>query len=56
MRSVSIMNQPPQKMFMLKNKFLVGYFDKTLKGDIIIYQDNIIKMLYAKWIYRYSQA
>ncbi len=33
MRSISVMNQPPQKMFMLKNKFLVGYFDKTLKGE-----------------------
>ena len=44
MRSVSIMNQPPQKMFMLKNKFLVGYFDKTLKGEYY----NLPRQYYSK--------
>tara|TARA_B100000029_G_C17525080_1_gene941369 strand:+ start:87 stop:764 length:678 start_codon:yes stop_codon:yes gene_type:complete len=33
MRSVSKMNQPPQKMFMLKKKYLVGYFENSLKGE-----------------------
>jgi CMP-N,N'-diacetyllegionaminic acid synthase len=33
MRSVSKMNQPPQKMFMLKKNFLVGHFENSLKGE-----------------------
>ena len=33
MRSISVMNQPPQKMFMLKKNFLVGYFNNILKGE-----------------------
>lgn len=33
MRSVSIFNQPPQKMFQIKKKLLVGFFDKYLKGE-----------------------
>ena len=27
------MNQPPQKMFMLKKNFLVGHFENSLKGE-----------------------
>ena len=33
MRSVSKFNQPPQKLFMIKNKTLKGFFDKVLKGE-----------------------
>mgnify|MGYP000103133585 CR=1 FL=1 len=33
MRSVSKFNQPPQKLFMIKNGKLKGFFDKTLKGE-----------------------
>ena len=33
MRSVSKLNQPPQKMFMIKKNLLVGYFNKTLRGE-----------------------
>ena len=33
MRSVSKFNQPPQKLFMIKNKTLKGFFDKQLKGE-----------------------
>jgi len=33
MRSVSKFNQPPQKLFMIKNKTLKGFFDKELKGE-----------------------
>jgi len=33
MRSVSPFNQPPQKFFKLKKKTLIGYFDKSLKGE-----------------------
>jgi|TARA_Y100000389_G_scaffold177261_1_gene189362 CMP-N,N'-diacetyllegionaminic acid synthase len=44
MRSVSIMNQPPQKMFMLKKNLLVGYFNKTLKGEYY----NLPRQIYEK--------
>ena len=33
MRSVSIFNQPPQKLFQIKNNRLMGFFDKYLKGE-----------------------
>ena len=33
MRSVSIFSQPPQKLFKMKNKYLYGFFNKTLKGE-----------------------
>ena len=33
MRSVSKFNQPPQKLFMIKNGKLKGFFDKILKGE-----------------------
>jgi N-acylneuraminate cytidylyltransferase len=33
MRSVSFFNQPPYKMFKIKNKRLVGFFDDFLKGE-----------------------
>ncbi len=33
MRSVSTVSQPPQKLFKLKNKMLVGFFEKNLKGE-----------------------
>jgi CMP-N,N'-diacetyllegionaminic acid synthase len=33
MRSVSIFNQPPHKMFKIKNNRLVGFFDDYLKGE-----------------------
>lgn len=33
MRSVSEFNQPPQKLFMIKNKSLKGFFDQSLKGE-----------------------
>lgn len=33
MRSVSIFNQPPQKLFQIKNNRLIGFFDKYLKGE-----------------------
>ena len=33
MRSVSKFNQPPQKLFTIKNKALKGFFDKELKGE-----------------------
>ena len=44
MRSVSVMNQPPQKMFMLKKNYLVGYFDKVLKGEYY----NLPRQFYPK--------
>lgn len=44
MRSISVMNQPPQKMFMLKKNFLIGYFDKTLKGEYF----NLPRQFYPK--------
>ena len=44
MRSVSIMNQPPQKMFMIKKKMLIGYFNKTLKGEYY----NLPRQVYEK--------
>jgi len=37
MRSVSKFNQPPQKLFMIKNNILKGFFDKTLKGEYHAY-------------------
>jgi CMP-N,N'-diacetyllegionaminic acid synthase len=33
MRSVSKFNQPPQKLFMIKNGKLIGFFDKYIKGE-----------------------
>lgn len=33
MRSVSIFNQPPQKLFMIKNEQLKGFFDKSLNDE-----------------------
>ena len=33
MRSVSIVSQPPQKLFKLKGKTLIGFFDDKLKGE-----------------------
>lgn len=33
MRSVSAFNQPPQKMFQIKNKVLAGFFDNVYKGE-----------------------
>lgn len=33
MRSVSTVNQPPQKLFHIKGKKLIGFFDKSLKGE-----------------------
>lgn len=33
MRSVSEFNQPPQKLFMIKNKQLKGFFDESLQGE-----------------------
>ena len=33
MRSVSFFNQPPFKMFKIKNNRLVGFFDNQLKGE-----------------------
>ena len=33
MRSVSKVNQPPQKLFQLKGKTLIGFFDGILKGE-----------------------
>lgn len=33
MRSVSFFNQPPYKMFKIKNNRLVGFFDNQLKGE-----------------------
>ena len=33
MRSVSIFNQPPHKMFQIKNKKLTGFFDDKLKDE-----------------------
>jgi N-acylneuraminate cytidylyltransferase len=33
MRSVSVFNQPPHKMFKIKNNRLVGFFDDYLKGE-----------------------
>lgn len=33
MRSVSFFNQPPYKMFKIKNNRLVGFFDDYLKGE-----------------------
>jgi hypothetical protein len=44
MRSVSEINQPPQKIFMLKKGFLKGYFDKKLKGEYY----NRPRQLYPK--------
>ena len=44
MRSISPMNQPPQKMFMMKNKFLKGYFNKSLKGEYF----NLPRQIYPK--------
>ena len=37
MRSVSEFNQPPQKFFMIRNKRLKGFFDKTLSGEYHAY-------------------
>ncbi len=33
MRSVSTFNQPPQKLFQIKNNRLIGFFDKYLGGE-----------------------
>lgn len=44
MRSISAMNQPPQKMFMLRKNFLIGYFDKILKGEYY----NLPRQFYPK--------
>ena len=33
MRSVSIFNQPPQKLFQIKDNRLIGFFDKYLGGE-----------------------
>ena len=44
MRSVSVMNQPPQKMFMIKKNLLIGYFNKTLKGEYY----NLPRQVYEK--------
>lgn len=33
MRSLSLFNQPPEKFFYKKGKFLKGYFDKNLKNE-----------------------
>ncbi|MDB3944009.1 acylneuraminate cytidylyltransferase family protein [Candidatus Pelagibacter sp.] len=44
MRSISLMNQPPQKMFMLKKSFLAGYFDNVLKGEYY----NLPRQFYPK--------
>jgi N-acylneuraminate cytidylyltransferase len=33
MRSVSLFNQPPHKMFQIKNNSLVGFFDKSYSGE-----------------------
>lgn len=33
MRSVSIFNQPPQKLFKIKNNRLIGFFDNYLSGE-----------------------
>ena len=33
MRSVSVFNQPPQKMFQITNKKLIGFFDDKYKGE-----------------------
>lgn len=33
MRSVSSANQPPQKLFYIKGKKLIGFFNKNLKGE-----------------------
>ncbi len=33
MRSVSLFNQPPQKLFSIKKNTLVGFFDKNLRGE-----------------------
>jgi CMP-N-acetylneuraminic acid synthetase len=44
MRSVSEINQPPQKIFMLKKGFLKGYFDDKLKGEYY----NMPRQLYHK--------
>lgn len=33
MRSVSFTNQPPQKLFYIKGKKLIGFFEENLKGE-----------------------
>ena len=33
MRSASLFNQPPQKLFSIKKNALVGFFEKKLKGE-----------------------
>lgn len=37
MRSVSEFNQPPQKLFKVKNGMLKGFFDKSLRGEYHAY-------------------
>ena len=32
-RSVHILHNPPQKIFKIKNKYLIGFFNKSLKGE-----------------------
>ena len=44
MRSVNLMSQPPQKMFMMKKNLLFGYFNNSLKGEYY----NLPRQVYDK--------